>query len=66
MADTQFSLPVPHIYSDGSVSTVTVHKYDEHDWVTIRDDVQSIIVASPEQARAMARALTIAADLMVK
>ena len=42
MAETQFELPVPYIYDDGSVSTV------------------------PEQARGLARALNIAASLMVK
>ncbi len=59
----EFELPVPHIYEDGSVSEVFVKHYEGKDFISVRNDNVSILIGSVAQARALARALTIAADL---
>ncbi len=60
--ETQFSLPVPYIYDDGTVAEISINKWENHDFISIRDENQSILVSSPDHARQIARALMIAAD----
>lgn len=62
MSEVAFEMPVPHVYDDGSVAYLSIHKYDDHDHISIRDENQSIVIASPEHARQIARVLLIAAD----
>lgn len=58
-------LPAPHIHPDGTVSTLRVVRYANRDWFGLRDDTgYSVIVHDANHARALARALTIAADLL--
>jgi hypothetical protein len=70
-----FDLPVPHIYRDGSVSQINIACFESEAWTSdiplspnIMDENREhmIVLGSPEQARAMARALLIAADLCDK
>lgn len=70
-----FDLPVPHIYHDGSVSQINIACYESEAWnwelplspyIMDENRENMIVLGSPEQARAMARALLIAADLCDK
>ena len=66
MSDAEvLSLPVPYIHCDGSVSTLTVKRYACREWFSI-DSIHGggILVHDAVHARALARALTIAADLL--
>lgn len=63
---TDFSLPVPHIYPDGSVSELWVKKYESCDWLSVGNDGGSIVVANADHARRLAQALLIAASLLEK
>ena len=62
----EFDLPVPHIYSDGSVSEVNVRKHEKYDWLSVSDGGESIVISSSDHARRLAQALLIAASLLEK
>lgn len=61
-----FSLPVPHIYEDGSVADVRVRKYERHDWLSVQTENESIVIVDADHARRLAQALLIAASLLEK
>ena len=63
---TDFNLPVPHIYEDGSVQDVAVRKHEKHDWLSIQTDSCSMVIANADHARRLAQALLIAASLLEK
>ena len=70
MADTDrkvLDLPVPHIHPDGGVSMIRVTRYACRDWFGLTEvGGGQLIVQDSTHARALARALTIAADLLDK
>ncbi len=57
-------LPIPHIWDDGSVSELRLTRRAYTDCFALHSDRNDaiIIIGSSEHARALARALTIAAD----
>lgn len=63
---TDFSLPVPHIYEDGWVSELWVKKYESHDWLSVGNSGEAIVIANADHARRLAQALLIAASLLEK
>lgn len=68
MPEKLFDLPVPHVYADGSVTSIRVVAYEVPDTSpSIVDERDSLIVTgNPDHARQIARALLIAADLCEK
>lgn len=67
MSDREvFNLPVPHIHCDGSVSQLNIVRYANREWLGINtsDRCHGILVQDATHARALARALTVAADLL--
>lgn len=66
MSDREaMNLPIPYIHCDGSVSNLNLVRYESREWFGLQgDNGQSILVQDATHARALARALTIAADLL--
>jgi len=64
MSDQEYILPAPHVYEDGSVRETAVHYTEGATRITIRDGDYFIIIDDPAHARAVAHALSVAADLM--
>ena len=63
---TDFSLPVPHIYEDGSVDDIRVVSIKGTKWLAIRDGEMSVVITNAAHARRLAQALLIAASLLEK
>lgn len=61
-------LPVPHVFCDGSVSDLAVILFEGSDGAFLSTGMnhEGISIASPSQARALANALLIAANLREK
>lgn len=59
-------LPIPHIETDGSVNELHIAHYEDREWLSICNSASSIVIASPDHARALARALVIAANFIDK
>lgn len=56
-------LPVPHIWGDGSVTEMWVARLEYSNTFTLSDERGALIViGDPTHARALARALTVAAN----
>jgi hypothetical protein len=64
MSDPVMNLPVPYIESDGSVNEISIVRYEFREWISIRNAGASIVVANATHARALAHALTVAANLL--
>ena len=66
MSDPVMNLPVPYIENDGSVNEISLVRYEHREWFSIRSGTSdaSIIVANATHARALAHALTVAANLL--
>ncbi len=60
----EFNLPVHHVYPDGSVQEVSVGKHEGRDWLVVRTDSASIVIADADHARRLAQVLLISASLM--
>lgn len=63
---TEFNFPVPHIYTDGSVSEVFIKRYEGHDWLSVGNGNESVVIADADHARRLAQALLIAASMLEK
>lgn len=61
---TEFNLPAHHVYQDGSVQEVFVGKYEGSDWLVVKTDSASIVIADADHARRLAQLLLIAASLI--
>lgn len=56
-------LPIPHIWDDGLVTTLTLKRMEFESNFSLSDGVGDIIIiGDADHARALARALTIAAN----
>lgn len=66
MTEPVMNLPVPAIEPDGSVNMLSVVRHEFREWISIRSEVSgtSILVANATHARALAHALTVAANLL--
>jgi len=61
------NIPIHHVHDDGSVSELHLVRYEGRDWMALRGQSDSsVVVGSAEHARAIARSLLIAANLMEK
>jgi hypothetical protein len=63
---SEFTLPVPHIYPDGSVSEFEIKKREGFDWLSFGDGGESVVIANADHARRIAQALLVAASLLEK